>query len=100
MQTITEAILRVLLTAGRDLHEAGETNGEYTRGQANLIQDACGLLPSDAYYEVVTKVLTHEISVNAGIAAIEAITQAQRAMSERERWLDAYAAKTILGGDE
>jgi hypothetical protein len=43
MSEINIAVLTVLIKAACDLHEPGEDAGEYTRGQAELIADACGL---------------------------------------------------------
>ena len=63
-----------LLTVARELNEPGEVNEEYVRGQAELIMDACGLLPHEAYRNDVTMVITHMVTVERAVRLIRQTT--------------------------
>lgn len=56
MSEVNRAILTTLITMARDLHEPGEGGGDYTRGQVDLIADACGL-PSEMAHNMLTPML-------------------------------------------
>jgi hypothetical protein len=56
MSAVDTAILATLVRVAIELHEPGEGAGEYTRGQAELIGDACGL-PMDVAHDVLMPLL-------------------------------------------
>jgi hypothetical protein len=56
MSLINEVVLTALILTSVELHEPGEGGGEYTRGQAELIADACGL-PMDIAHDVLMPLL-------------------------------------------
>ena len=66
------ASLRHALIAARNLTEKEEVNEEYVRGQVNLIMDLFGVCPDYVTYTAVSEVITHDISVETGIAIINA----------------------------
>ncbi|HYB17736.1 MAG TPA: hypothetical protein VEF71_20030 [Streptosporangiaceae bacterium] len=59
-----------LLTVARGLNEPDDVNDEYVRGQAELIMDACGLLPHEAYRNDVALAITHVITVERAVRLI------------------------------
>jgi hypothetical protein len=53
--------LALLLETARNLNEPGEVNGEYVRGQANLICDVSGVpFAGDVISDMVTRYISHE----------------------------------------
>jgi hypothetical protein len=73
------ADLRRALEAARELTEPDEPNAEYIRGQVNLIMDTFALYTDalDDAYEIITSVITHGITVDAGLSELAALTGAE-----------------------
>lgn len=74
------ASLRAALRVARDLTEPDDPNGEYIRGQVNLIVDTFGLYAAgsggvtDECQAIVTSVILREITVEAGLSELAALT--------------------------
>lgn len=58
-----DELIRLIETA-RNLSEPDDPNGEYIRGQVNLITDFAGLPgDTDNYYDILFAVISHETTI-------------------------------------
>ncbi len=80
------ASLRYALIVARSLNEPGEPNEEYVRGQVTLIMDLFGIRTAgDSSYDTVTEVITSRLSLETGIAIINANNRRARELEERKK---------------
>lgn len=78
IQGTNDALLPYMVQQAKNLHEPGEGSGEYTRGQAELIGDVCGLA-MDVAHDVVMEELFSQRTVAESVARIREANSEYRA---------------------